>query len=199
VVTHPDGHEHANRTGALGARCINVNFSPSLLEDNAIASLASDAQHLRLAASHPAIARLQHALALQDSSAALSALAASLDVASATLALPTRHGSARWLRTVVDFLEADLSFTPDLCALAALAGVHPSHLVRSFRKAHGESVGAYLRRRRLEVSDARLADTAVPLAQIASDAGFCDQAHFTRAYVRHFGLTPGQRRRLIRS
>jgi AraC-like DNA-binding protein len=33
------------------------------------------------------------------------------------------------------------------------------------------------------------------LAQIAAAAGFSDQAHFTRVFRRHFGISPGARRR----
>ena len=35
-------------------------------------------------------------------------------------------------------------------------------------------------------------------ARIACEAGFADQSHFTRAFKRHTGLTPGQFRRLRR-
>ena len=35
-----------------------------------------------------------------------------------------------------------------------------------------------------------------PLAEVAGDAGFADQAHFTRAFKAAFGLTPGRYRAL---
>jgi AraC family transcriptional regulator len=100
------------------------------------------------------------------------------------------------MQRVVDAIEDDLARTPSLDALARIAGMHASHLSRSFRKTFGESVGGYLRRRRLEAADALLMRAESSLAEIAAAAGFCDQAHFTRAYARHFGLTPGQRRRV---
>jgi AraC-like DNA-binding protein len=115
------------------------------------------------------------------------------------LQLAPPAGATPWLARVVDHLEADLAYTPPLDELARLAGVHASQLSRVFRKAYGESVGAYLRRRRLEHADAQLARGATSLADLALRAGYCDQAHFTRAYARHFGMTPGRRRRVIRS
>jgi AraC family transcriptional regulator len=197
LMTHPAGHEHANCTGAAAVRCVNVEFSPALLEDDALCSLFVRAQHLRLAPSHVALARIRRALDLRDRTAALSALAAALDVVCAGLQPPAAPSTA--MQRVVDAIEADLTCTPSLEALARVAGMHASHLSRSFRKRFGESVGAYLRRRRLEVADAQLMRSDLSLVDVAADAGFCDQAHFTRAYRRQFGVTPGQRRRVGKS
>lgn len=197
VMTHPAGHEHANRTGAAPVRCVNVEFSPALLEDDALRSLFVRAQHLRLVPSHVALARVRRALDLRDRTAALSTLAAALEVVCAGLQPPAAPNTS--MQRVVDAIEADLTRTPSLEVLARVAGMHASHLSRSFRKRFGESVGAYLRRRRLEVADAQLMRSDLSLADVAADAGFCDQAHFTRAYARHFGLTPGQRRKVGKS
>jgi AraC family transcriptional regulator len=46
---------------------------------------------------------------------------------------------------------------------------------------------------RLEWAAARLSEER-SLAQIALEAGFADQSHFTRAFRRHFGVTPGRYR-----
>jgi AraC family transcriptional regulator len=197
VMTHPAGHEHANRTGAAAVRCVNVEFSPTLLDDSALRPLQARAEHLRLAPSHAALTRLRCALGLRDGTAALCTLAAALDVLCAGLRPAAASNMA--MQRVADAIEADLARATSLDELARVAGMHASHLSRSFRKAFGESVGGYLRRRRLETADAQLARDDASLADIAAAAGFCDQSHFTRAYARHFGLTPGQRRRVGRS
>ena len=199
LVAHPGGHEHANRTGPTGARCVNVEFSDALRSDPALRPLSGREQVLRLPPLHPALCRLRFALTLQDISAALSTLAATLEVVCAATSAPAAGKGQRWLRGVVDQIEADLMHDHSLQELAKRAGVHVSQLVRSFKRDHGESIGGYLRRRRLEVANARLITEDTPLAEIALDAGFCDQSHFTRAYARQFGSTPGQRRRLLRS
>jgi AraC family transcriptional regulator len=197
VMTHPAGHEHANRTGAAAVRCVNVEFSGSLLDDSALRPLSARAQHLRLAPSHAALTRLRRALDLRDSTAALCTLAAALDVVCAGLRQPAASNTA--MQRVAEAIEADLARTPPLDELARVAGMHASHLSRSFRKTFGESVGGYLRRRRLETADEQLMHANSSLADIAVAAGYCDQSHFTRAYARHFGLTPGQRRRVGKS
>ena len=80
--------------------------------------------------------------------------------------------------------------------LAAHAGVHPSHLARSFRRHLGCSPGAYLRRLRLERACEALAETRASILAIALEAGFSGQAHFTRAFHRTMGLPPGAYRKL---
>jgi len=98
---------------------------------------------------------------------------------------------------VIDRLEADLPQAPTLTELAAEVGVHPAHLSRALQ-VRGETVGEYLRRRRVEQAERALAGPR-PLAEIAADAGFADQAHFTRVFRRHFGMTPAARRRAMQT
>jgi AraC family transcriptional regulator len=76
--------------------------------------------------------------------------------------------------------------------LAAVAGLHPSHLARSFRSARGESLAASLRRRRVEWAKRRLVETDDAIATVALEAGFCDQGHFSRVFRRIVGTTPSR-------
>jgi AraC family transcriptional regulator len=99
-----------------------------------------------------------------------------------------------WLARAAELLEPGSSNSTALGDVAAAIGVHPSHLARVFRAAYGMSVGEYARARRLDWAAAQLAEGDLPLAVIARQAGFCDQSHFTRAFGRHTGLTPGRYR-----
>ena len=111
-------------------------------------------------------------------------------------AAPTRSG--QWLGDAVDLLRARAPETASLSELADAVGVHPVHLARSFRARFGVSVGEYARTLRLEWAAQRLAHEDAPLAEIAAGAGFADQSHFTRAFRRHAGTTPGRYRALLR-
>jgi AraC family transcriptional regulator len=106
------------------------------------------------------------------------------------------RGSA-WLSTVVELLHERTPQAPTLTELAAEAGVHPGHLARAFRRALGTTVCEYSRSLRLEWAAARLEGEG-SLAEIAVEAGFADQSHFTRAFRRGTGLTPGRYRELLR-
>jgi AraC family transcriptional regulator len=80
--------------------------------------------------------------------------------------------------------------------LARLAGVHPAHLNRVFRRQHGCAVGEYVRRLRIDLAARELAGSQRPIADIAAAMGFADQSHFSRVFARVMGMTPGRYRKL---
>ena len=104
----------------------------------------------------------------------------------------------RWLSVVEAAIEASNAESPSVADLAALAGVHASHLLRTFRRYHGTTVSGYARRRRLERARAAIASSTHTLSVIAADAGFSDQSHFTRLFRAAYGETPGQYARSVR-
>ena len=83
-------------------------------------------------------------------------------------------------------------------AVARAAGVHPTHLMRVFRRFHGCTLGDYVRQRRIDFACGRLTATDAPLVEVALAAGFCDQSHFTKTFKRATGLTPSEYRKATR-
>jgi AraC family transcriptional regulator len=74
--------------------------------------------------------------------------------------------------------------------LAAAVGVHPTHLMRTFRRFHRCTVGEYLRSLRVEHACHLLSTSDAPLAGIALSTGFSDQSHFSHAFKRQKGMPP---------
>lgn len=103
-----------------------------------------------------------------------------------------------WLATAVAVLHDRFREGIGLAELAAAAQVDPSHLASTFRARYGCTVGAYLRSLRLEHARTTLADTTLPLARVAIEAGFADQSHMTRAFRAAFDTTPAEYRRRVR-
>ena len=95
-----------------------------------------------------------------------------------------------WLLRVIDRLNDALEENFTIESLAAEASVHPVHLAAAFRKFQHQTIGEYVRQRRLGRATQMLFDKEIPLADIAVSTGFFDQSHFTRVFKRHFGLTP---------
>lgn len=96
----------------------------------------------------------------------------------------------RWLVAVRDALHAGFRDRITVTTLARHAGVDPSHLARTFRRRYGCTVGAYVRRLRLDAAAAELRDSGRPISDIAAEAGFFDQSHFARLFRRHTGMSP---------
>ena len=95
---------------------------------------------------------------------------------------------ARRLRELLD------DHLPEACSLAhaaAMLGRSVPHLVRSFTATYGVSPHAYVIGRRIETAR-RLLLAGRPVAEAATDVGFCDQAHFTRHFRRHTSITPAR-------
>lgn len=103
-----------------------------------------------------------------------------------------------WLVRVRDRLHDEFLHAPSLDDLAADAGVHPSHLSRTFARFYGVPPSDYQRRLRLDRARRLLEETAMPLARVAAASGFCDQSHLNRVMKRELGLTPGRYRAVWR-
>lgn len=87
-------------------------------------------------------------------------------------------------------LADDLVTTPSLSELAAIVGLSRYQLLRRFERVYGMAPFEWQRQVRAERARA-LIGTGSSLAQVAVDCGFADQSHMTRAFVSHFGFTPG--------
>jgi AraC-like DNA-binding protein len=75
--------------------------------------------------------------------------------------------------------------------LERIAGLDRYTLARHFRRAYGTSPDRYRTMRRLGLARAAI-QAGVPPARAAADAGFSDQSHMTRQFVRAYGMTPGR-------
>jgi AraC-like DNA-binding protein len=112
-----------------------------------------------------------------------------------TTSAPQREANGE-VRRVRDRLADDLAAAPSLAELAALAGLGKYQLLRRFEKAYGVPPHAWLRQRRAERARALIRDGSA-LAAASAACGFADQSHMTRAFVRHFGFTPGAWRKAV--
>ena len=110
-----------------------------------------------------------------------------------------RGGTPRWMPVALDFIRAHFRDSLDHEALARVAGVHATHLARAFRAQMRCTVTAYVHRLRVEWARTRIARDEAPLADVALDAGFADQAHFSRVFRRVTGSTPSEYRRRTRA
>ena len=77
-----------------------------------------------------------------------------------------------------------------LAALAADAGVHPTHLCRTYRRFRGHTLSDAMLHARVAYVARRLSENHDTLAAIAAEAGFADQSYMTRIFKRITGHPP---------
>ncbi|NMN06799.1 MULTISPECIES: AraC family transcriptional regulator [unclassified Novosphingobium] len=83
-------------------------------------------------------------------------------------------------------------YVPELARMCRLS---PTYFVRAFANTVGMAPYAWFLGQRIAKAEILLAQTGLPLAQIALDCGFSDQAHFTNAFGRATGTTPARWRK----
>ena len=88
------------------------------------------------------------------------------------------------MHRVVEHVDRHLDAELDLATLADVAHFSPFHFHRLFAAWMGETLGDYVRRRRLEVAATRLAaQPRVPVLQIALSTGFGSSEAFAEIAI----------------
>ncbi|MBO1113508.1 AraC family transcriptional regulator [Bordetella petrii] len=106
---------------------------------------------------------------------------------------PARKNKGDYLaaRRALDYLQANSTRIVALEELEAATGRDRWSLSRDFRQYYGTSPYRYLTMRRLDIAR-RLLLAGRPLANAAAEAGFADQSHMSRHFLKTFGQTPGR-------
>lgn len=99
------------------------------------------------------------------------------------------------VQRAVDHIEAHLDEELTVDAIARVACLSRWHFQVIFRAMVGDTLGEYLRQRRLTAAAVALGTSERRVIEIALAAGFGSQAAFARAFKAQFGLPPGECRR----
>jgi AraC-like DNA-binding protein/quercetin dioxygenase-like cupin family protein len=112
-------------------------------------------------------------------------------VGDATERAPRFASSAPSVARALAQIDAAPAAPITLADLAATAGVSRFQLLRGFARDLGVTPHAYILQCRVREAR-RLIFEGETLAQAAIEAGFADQSHMTRAFIRQYGYSPGQ-------
>lgn len=200
LVLHPAGDTHEDHFAERPSRCLNVNVGAAFLGR---LGGAADSLHRGGVVDDEAVAsygaRIVAELRCADAAAPLIVEGLMLELFGvlARRTSAARGATRAWLTEARALVERNWNGTIVLSDLAQMVGVHPVHLARSYRTQYGMTVGEHVRALRITHARERIAagDT---LTTVAHDAGFADQSHFTRAFVRAVGITPAEYRRRLR-
>jgi AraC family transcriptional regulator len=183
VFFYPAGERQSERFGPAGSRLLSIE----------LASLArlGDAprRSVQLGGAAESIARkLYGELVRDDTASPLAIEGLTLGLCAELLRVP--FSAPAWVSRVREFLHEHYAEPLALADVAAVAGVHPVHLSRDFPLRFGTTLCDYVRGLRIDQASRALIATDRSIAEIALDAGFDSQAHFTRHFKARMGTTP---------
>ena len=204
VVFKPARMPHANRCRSNGARLFRIELHGTGSED--LLAKGSLREYAWAPGGPPLAlmlrARREHRKSDPETPLVIESLALEVLARLPGCDVPSGDRDARgpeppWFRRLLDRLHSRSDQPLRVTDLAHEAGVHPVYLARVFRKRHRGTIGDYVRWLRLARSIELMRHRERPLADIALEAGFYDQAHFSRTFRSGLGRSPAAYRREI--
>jgi AraC family transcriptional regulator len=201
-IMKPAGVFHSNRYGGDGTKCLLIEIKPGGLEMiRMFSNVLDDVVHFQDGTLAGLAMRINKEFHRADGASALSIEGLVLEMIGAATRRKTEaltSGLPQWLRTARELINEHFKERISLFRVAASLGVNPSYLSRMFRKHYRVTVGEFVRKRRLDYAAKNIVESNDSLAQIAANAGFYDQSHFTHAFRLYTGVTPSEFRAAFR-
>ena len=193
------GIDHSNYVGRDGLHGVFVELASDSVAELESRATGRDFLLIGSARSRRLVRYIARESALRQPGfeLALASLLAELLAEVCRFATPHGFGHATWLERAREYVEDHFSTPITLAELARHSGVHPVYLAQAFRSRYGMSVGAYVRRVRVERARQQLATDRSSISQVALSAGFTDQSHLTRVFRMHTGTTPARFRKAL--
>lgn len=95
-------------------------------------------------------------------------------------------------RKAAEFIAANLHRRPTVADIAARFGYHPDYFTRLFRKAYGQSIGAFIADQTMKSAKTMLCTSGKTIAEVAHALGFENANAFTNFFKYHEGITPSR-------
>lgn len=99
------------------------------------------------------------------------------------------------IRRSLDFIHLNYATSISISGIAAMLSLNRSYFYRLFKKETGISPVEYLNRYRLEKARLFLANTKMPISQIALSTGFSSFSSFHRLFRIKYGQSPSEYRK----
>lgn len=199
----PSGQTHTDKFLGLGARTLHVEIDSQpqrcLGQATFLPADSTDFQGGIVASLFYKL--YQEFRTTPDAATALSIEGLILEIIAASLRDTVRKTAKKGSQEVErarEFLHAHFAEQHNLARISQLIGMKPAHLAVAFRRRYGCTVGAYVRRLRIEFACRELSESENPLAVIAQNAGFFDQSHFSKTFKLLTGQSPAAYRKHFR-
>lgn len=102
------------------------------------------------------------------------------------------------VRLCIEYMQQHMSEHITLKQLGELTGYSPLHIMRIFREDTQQSPHEYLSGLRMSYARRLLADTSIPVSELAAECGFSSESYFFTSFRKLNGITPGEYRAAAR-
>lgn len=99
------------------------------------------------------------------------------------------------IAVIIDWIDDNLHKPLRIEQIARYSGYSKWYLQRLFLQYRGESLGRYIRNKKLDSAARDLRETDENIYSIGLRYGYDSQQTFTRLFTRHFHLPPGEYRK----
>ncbi|NCN04280.1 MAG: helix-turn-helix transcriptional regulator [Spirochaetales bacterium] len=99
------------------------------------------------------------------------------------------------VRRVAQYVLQHLGDKLSLEDLASIGGCTPTYLSRIFRKEYNQTLGEFIRTKRVEEARWLMSNSEKPIAEIAEELGFEDTSYFGKVFRSVVGMSPGEYRK----
>ncbi|NDL62036.1 helix-turn-helix domain-containing protein [Acerihabitans arboris] len=97
---------------------------------------------------------------------------------------------------LLEWIEDNISKPLKIEDIAVKSGYSKRHLQRIFLQVTQQSLGSFIRDKKLDLAANDLIGTKQPIINILCHYGFESQQSFTRAFVKKYSIPPGTYRRI---
>lgn len=196
VKFQPAGEEHSDVYGNETVRCFIIELQSEWLTRMGASALVGDSPLVYKSSSLAwLMMRLRAEFNSADDESPLLIEGLVLELLAETSRSRRRLSEGKpplWLQQAKEFIHEQFSDPLTLSLIANFVRVHPVYLASSFRRHYHQSIGEYLRHRRVEFACHKISTSNDSLAEIALAAGFANQSHFTKTFKRMTGMSPAQ-------
>lgn len=98
------------------------------------------------------------------------------------------------IHTLTEWIDSHIDQPLNIDVVAKKSGYSKWYLQRMFRTVMRQTLGDYIRQRRLQMAAEELRATQRPIFDIAMDYGYVSQQTFSRVFRRAFDRTPSDYR-----
>lgn len=101
------------------------------------------------------------------------------------------------LKKIIEYIHRNYMYHISLQTLSDMCFMSPNYFCSYFHKETGKSPITFINEYRIEKAASLLADTNIPVSQIAGSVGFDNISYFIRKFREYKGLTPKAYRNII--